>query len=271
MFALPGNFLQALPGIELSHIINVLSLLMLSSIRIGSFLISSPLLGYRIIPVQVRIIASFSISVIIIFQVEIPDVISLAGIQLFIIIAIEILIGLIAGTILTIIFSSATLAGEKMAGTAGLSFAGLIDPESGAQTPVLGQIMNLLMLITFLSLNGHLIAISTMLNSYKVLPIGTTTLSLEVLRNGIEAGGLMFKFGALIMLPVVIGITLVNVLIGIVTRSAPTLNLFSFGFPITMIISFILLYLTAEPIGNNIRSVTETGLDMILKLVEGLI
>ena len=94
------------------------------------------------------------------------------------------------------------------------------------------------MLLTFLSLNGHLLVIAILLESYKILPIGANGFNIQIIKLGIDAGGLMFKFGALIMLPVVVGITLLNVVIGVVTRSAPSLNLFSFGFPITMISAF---------------------------------
>ncbi len=80
----------------------------------------------------------------------------------------------------------------------------------------------------------------------------------------------MFKFGALISLPAILGLTLVNVIIGIVTRSAPTLNLFSFGFPITMMTAFFFLYLIPGPISHNISKVVETSLDMIFRIIEGL-
>ena len=80
----------------------------------------------------------------------------------------------------------------------------------------------------------------------------------------------MFKFGALIMLPVVVGITLLNVVIGVVTRSAPSLNLFSFGFPITMISAVFLLYLCTSTIGGNFNSVSEVAIDYIARLIEGL-
>ena len=81
----------------------------------------------------------------------------------------------------------------------------------------------------------------------------------------------MFKFGALIMLPVVVGITLLNVVVGIVTRSAPTLNLFSFGFPITMIFAFFLLYICSVTIAGNFSSLTNVSIDYINRLIEGLI
>ena len=127
------------------------------------------------------------------------------------------------------------------------------------------------MVVTFLSLDGHLVVIALMLESYYILPIGTTTLNLNIIKLGIDAGGLMFKFGALIMLPLVVGITLLNVVIGIVTRSAPTLNLFAFGFPITMIFAFFLLYVCTTTIGGNFSNLTNVSIDYINRLVEGLI
>ena len=126
------------------------------------------------------------------------------------------------------------------------------------------------MLLTFLSLNGHLVALSILLESYKIFPIATSGFNLSIIKLGIDAGVRCFKFGALIMLPVVVGITLLNVVIGIVTRSAPSLNLFSFGFPITMISAFILLYLCTATIGGNFDNVAEVGLDFIARLIEGL-
>ena len=93
---------------------------------------------------------------------------------------------------------------------------------------------------------------------------------MSMIQLGIDAGGLMFKFGALIMLPVVVGITLLNVVIGIVTRSAPTLNLFSFGFPITMLFAFFLLYVCSITIGGNFSNITNVSIDFIHRLMEGL-
>ena len=93
---------------------------------------------------------------------------------------------------------------------------------------------------------------------------------MSMIQLGIDAGGLMFKFGALIMLPVVVGITLLNVVIGIVTRSAPTLNLFSFGFPITMLFAFFLLYVCTITIGSNFSNITNVSVDFINRLIEGL-
>jgi flagellar biosynthetic protein FliR len=266
-----NNFSQILPGLELSGLVSIIGALALASLRVGSFLIASPLFGYRIIPLQVRIVISFAISFIIYSQIQMPNIELLAGPKLFLIIFVELMIGITSGLILTILFSASSLAGEKIAASTGLSFAGLIDPESGTQTPVLSQILSLFMIVVFLSFDGHLLALQIIIESYKVLPIGATNVNISIIKLGIDAGGLMFKFGALIMLPVVVGITLLNVIIGIVTRSAPTLNLFSFGFPITMIFAFFLLYICTITIGSNFSSITNVSIDFIYRLIEGLI
>ena len=264
-------FTEMLPGLELSALLNILAGVGLASLRIGSFFLASPLFGYKIIPLQVRIVVSFATSFLIFNSIPIPNILELAGPSIFLVIFQELVIGITSGLLLKIFFSSAELAGEKIAASTGLSFAGLIDPESGAQTPVLSQILSLFMIVTFLSLNGHLIAISTILQSYQVLPIGQTNMNLSIIKLGIDAGGLMFKFGALIMLPVVLGIILLNVVIGVVTRSAPTLNLFSFGFPITMIFAFFLLYICTITIGGNMANLTNVSIDFINRLIEGLL
>ena len=264
------SFSQQLPGLELASLLNILAGLGLASLRVGSFFLASPLFGYKIIPLQIRIIVSFATSFLIFNSIPIPNILELAGVKLVLVIFQELVIGVSSGLLLKILFGSAELAGEKIAASTGLSFAGLVDPESGAQTPVISQIFSFFMLLTFLSLNGHLLVIAILLESYKVFPIGANGFNLQIVKLGIDAGGLMFKFGALIMLPVVVGITLLNVVIGVVTRSAPSLNLFSFGFPITMMAAFFLLYLSTHTVGGNFSSVAEVAIDYIARLIEGL-
>ena len=85
-------------------------------------------------------------------------------------------------------------------------------------------------------------------------------MNLSIIKLGIDAGGLMFKFGALIMLPVVLSIILLNVVISVVTKSAPTLNLVYFGFPITMIFAFSIIYMHYY-YWSNLSNLTNVSID----------
>ena len=130
--------------------------------------------------------------------------------------------------VLSILFSVASVTGEKIASTAGLSMANMIDPQTGGQTLVISTVLALFLICIFLTLDGHLYVLKMIIESYEYLPIGIALNLSNASDAGIQAFGKMLYLAALIMLPVVGGMLLINFSGGIVTRAAPTLNLFSF-------------------------------------------
>ena len=260
MLPLTTQTIMGLPGLELQGLITLILQFFVAMLRIGAFLISSPLLGARWIPLQVRLIISVMLTLII-WQYTTPiSVEVLTSHQAIIIVFSEIFIGLSAGLILTIWFSAASLAGEKIASTSGLAFAAQVDPNTGSSTPVISQILMLFLLVIFLAIDGHLIVIRTMLDSYEYINIDTMPTLDILLKTGIGAAGSMFLAATIIMLPVSVLLLMVNVSIGVMTRSAPTLNLFSFGFPITLLGTFIFLYFSASSIGFAMSDLVEAAI-----------
>ena len=241
--------LPPLPGINLLKLTEVSSGFFLSSIRIGAFLLSSPLFGARYILLPIRILITMMLAVIIFSKLPESFMVNYQEISFpnfLIIILKEIAIGLTGGLILTIWFSAASLAGEKIATSCGLGYAMQVDPSSGTSSPVISQILNLFLIVIFISVDGHLIILRILLDSYELIPIGANLNYGIMIGNGIAAAGSMFLAATIIMLPIA-GLTLmINITIGIITRSAPTLNLFSFGFPITMIGAFVILYFSTN-------------------------
>ena len=167
-------------------------------------------------------------------------------------------------------FSAVSLAGEKIATSAGLSYAAQIDPISGVQTPIVSQILYLFLIMIFLTLDGHLTALRILIESYNLVPIGTLPLPSALIDGGMAASGSMFLNASIIMLPVVIIILLINVSIGIITRAAPQLNLFSFGFPMTMLGAFIILYLSISNFGYSFTDLVKSSLDHLMSTIESL-
>jgi len=153
------------------------------------------------------------------------------------------------------------MAGEKIATSAGLGFAAQMDPESGGQTPVVSRALSMLMLMAFLGMNGHLIVLRVMLDSYLHLPIGKKPAFGAFVEGGIAAAGSMFFAAALLMLPVIIVMLLINLSAGVITRSAPQLNLFSFIFPVNMMAVFVLLYLCVDVFGHAFGELGMTALE----------
>ena len=270
MLGLATQEVMKLPGVDLQFIMEILLMYLLTTLRIGAFLLSSPIFGARWLPLQVRIVMAFVMGTAIAGQtvpVDVNILTSSAGVMMMLV---EIAIGLTAGLTLTIWFSAILLAGEKIAASAGLGYAAQVDPSTGGQTPVVSQILYLFLLVIFLSLDGHLLAIGTMLESYRILPIGSAVQPGMLIESGISAAGSMFLAATIIMLPVTLVLLLINVTIGIITRSAPQLNLFSFGFPISLLAVFVLLYFSAGALGDSAESLIEGSMTAMRNLIGDL-
>jgi len=259
-----------LPGINLQFFIGELAKVFLGSLRIGAFLIASPFFGGTSVPIQVRIIVSLLLGLVVITNIKIPDVASFPELTIFGVIVGELFIGLAAGMILTIMFSAALLAGEKIAGTAGLGLAAQMDPDSGGQTPVVSKTLSLFLIVIFLSWDGHLVILRAVFDTYELLPVGIMPNVAFLVQGGITAVATMFFAAAMLMLPVVVILTAANLGIGVVTRSSPQLNLFSFGFPITMMSVFIILYFWVGPLGLSFEEFSRTAVMELQTVLGGM-
>ena len=233
-------------GIEIQKVFRWFLDFLLISLRIGGFFAASPLFGAQAIPRPVIIVLTICVTCFLLDFVALPDIVVLSSSKTILIILSELTLGIAAGLFLSIVFAAVALAGEKIATSGGLSFAAQIDPTTGGQTPVVSQALSLFLLVIFLSIDGHLSILEIIIRSYETLPIGHLISLGPIVDMGIGSADLMYTLAAKIMLPAVIFLTLVNSIIGIVTRSAPQLNLFSFGFPITLMSLFLILFLTVE-------------------------
>lgn len=267
---MPANT-AILPGIELQIVIEYLTQYFMASLRIGAFLVSAPFFGTRYVMPQIRIMFAMIMTIIIATKTPLPDsnvIGSTLGVALMLK---EVAIGLSAGLIMTIWFSAAALAGEKIASTAGLGYAAQMDPDAGGQTPVVSQILTLFLVVVFLSLDGHLVVLSLLLRSYEISPIIVMPDLRGFIEGGIKAAGWMFLAASLIMLPIVTLLLMINISIGIITRSAPQLNLFSFGFPITMLSVFFILFASTSVLGFAFSDLVNATLEDIEMILGGLV
>lgn len=258
-----------LPGLSIQDVMDQALIFLIVSLRFGAFLLAAPFFGSRMVPLPIRIVFTATLAAFLMGRVAVPSVDDLTTFRVLPIIAQELAIGLTAGLLLTILFSAVALAGEKVAATAGLSFAFQIDPNSGGQTPLISQIFTLFLTVVFLSLNGHIVAFAILIESYTFAPIGAGINYLALFQVGEVAGATMFATAARLMLPVVTVLFLVNITIGLITRSAPTLNLFSFGFPITLLAVFLLLFLFAAPLGFAFQDLVISALGDLGDLLRG--
>ena len=261
------NELGALPGLELQELFTFLVLILIASLRVGAFLISAPFFGGRMVPLQIRIVFSFCLGFWILGTLQFPQQSVLVGPKLILIVMQEIFIGLTVGLVLNICFAAVSLAGEKIAATSGLAFASQVDPTGGGQSPVISQIFMLFLIVVFFSVNGHLIILGLIYKSFTLYPLGQLVNYDDLIAAGLSASDILFRSAAIIVLPIVIVLLFVNIAIGFITKSAPQLNLFSFGFPMTLIGAFLILFYSVDAISFAFKDLIQLIIDLLMSFL----
>lgn len=205
-------------------------------------MLAAPFFGAGNVPLQLRLVLALALGMPVAASVSpaLPaeGLVSLEGIML---ITGEVTAGLAMGFALQIGFAAALLAGEAISNVMGLGFAAMTDPASGQPSPAIGQYLSMLALFLFLAGDGHLLFFEIVYRSYETLPPGAAWLSSDALGGLVRFGGLVFTAGLGVAMPVLSALLLVQALFAMVSRAAPTLNLFSVGFPATLAAGIVLL------------------------------
>ena len=217
--------------------------------RILALMSSAPLLSTRSVPVRLRIGLSALIAMMVVLPPESTAASSLNSAQGLGLIAQQVLIGLSIGFAAKLIFASFEMAGEIVGLQMGLSYAGFFDPQSGTANAV-GRTFSTLSLLSFVTLNGPLLLVGVILNSFAVFPIVEITSTSQgaasgsypwSLRELVSMGASVFATAVSLALPFIAMLLLVNLILGVVSRIAPQLNIFAVGFPVTLGSGLVLL------------------------------
>lgn len=180
------------------------------------------------------------------------------------ILAQQILIGIGMGFSMRIVYTAIDQAGQFIGFQMGLGFATFFDKMSSAQTAVIAEFIGLLALLAFLSINGHLMYVATLTQSFVAIPVTATPLGSASWLNIAELGRHIFSGGLLLALPVIAALLITNIALGVLTRAAPQLNLFAVGFPITLMGGFVGLGLTLDYLSRPLLNIFELGLSSML-------
>ena len=212
-------------------------------LRVGALFMAAPIFGARTVPVRIRIILALLITFLLFPTMPDTSALDPLGPTGIVVALQQVLIGVFMGLTLQIMFASLVMSGMISATTMGLGFASTVDPQNGVQVTVLGQYYLIIATLLFLSVDGHLLLISVLADSFLALPLGGGLLPMEVVWNLVVFSAEMFLSALLIALPIMVGVLLVNLGLGVITRAAPQLNIFAVGFPATMLTGFVLVLL----------------------------
>ncbi len=239
-----------------------LALMLWPFARILALLATAPLTGNAQVTAPVKIGLAILITAVVAPTLPSPEIDPGSGAGLLLL-ARETALGIAMGMAMRVVFAGVAAAGDVIGLQMGLGFAQFYDPQSNGQVPVLGQYLGLLATLTFLSLNGHLVMISTLIESFHAVPVDAAGAGHWLLLA--EAGGMVMRAALLLSLPLVATLLVVNAALGVLTRSAPQLNIFAIGFPITMIVGFFALMLSLPYCMPVFERLFESGFGTMLQ------
>jgi flagellar biosynthetic protein FliR len=233
--------------------------------RIGACLMVAPVFGARFVPARTRIILAVAITALVVPLIPTPAIEPFSP-QGFVAVFQQLLIGVAFGFALQVVFDALALAGQLLANSMGLSFAFNIDPLRGSSTPALGQLYVILATFTFLALGGHIALIEMLVAGLYTLPVGLTGLGQEGLWALVLWGGTLFSGAIAIALPGVTALLIVNLAFGVVSRAAPSLNLFAVGFPVSLVIGLLVVLAGIAPLQGSFVELLSSGFDFLRAL-----
>ncbi len=174
------------------------------------------------------------------------------------ILAKEMMIGIALGFGMQLTFAVLDMTGNLVGLQMGLGFATLYDPQSHGQTAVISQLFSMVAVLMFLSLNGHLVMLNLLGQSFTLLPVGQMP-PMGNLKDLVMTGAMLFGTGLLMALPMLAALLITTIAMGILTRAAPQLNLFAVGFPVSMLVGFSMLALAMPHLGPAFEHLFEDG------------
>ncbi len=253
---------------ELLKVMTNLPLVAMVLARVGGLVIFVPFFASTSIPAKTRIMLSLAITIIVLPFVPVLSVAKINDVGgLVVMMFSELMIGLAIGFIIMTVFSGLQLAGLMIGQQLGIALARVFDPLFNEQSSVLGQFYFWLAMIIFLLINGHIILLKAIINSFRTLGPGQFVASKGFVNNMGEVLQLSFAMAFQVSAPVIVAILLTTLAMGFITRTVPQFNILSVGFSIRAVIGFVLVVICLIPAMHVFLAGLDMGFDMLYRIL----
>lgn len=241
-----------------------IALLFYPLVRVLAFFAVVPLFSNTAAPVRIRLVTAIAVTIGLLPIIPAPAPIEInSGAGLWMI-AREMSVGLAMGFAMRIVFAAFVMAGEQIGFQMGIGFATFYSPLNSAQTPILAEYLSLFATLVFLSIDGHIMLLATLAQSFQAIPISTQPLPAESWSALVLFGSKIFSAGLLFALPITVALLITNLALGVLAKVSPQFNLFAVGFPITVTVGFLMLSASLPYMLQPTMQLFEEGLRMML-------
>lgn len=235
--------------------------------RVAAFLMALPIIGTQLVPMRIRLALALPVTLLVAQVIPaVPSVEPFSG-EAFLLIIQQVILGLAMGFLVQLLFHVFVLGGQLIAMQNGLGFSTLMDPVNGINVTSISQLYLMSTNLLFFSLNGHLALIEILSDSFYSLPISLQGYDVQRLFYVAEQGSWMFRGAILVALPAVTALLVVNFVFGVVSRVAPQMNIIAVGFPFTMVVGLIIIWLTLGNVLPQFEQLAEESFVMVRSMV----
>ncbi|TCO76590.1 flagellar biosynthetic protein FliR [Chromatocurvus halotolerans] len=235
--------------------------------RIAAMFMVVPLFGTRSVPVRIRMALALAFALALFPVLPDPPGVDLFSPSAVVLVLQQVMIGIAMGFIIQLVFDAIVIGIQTVSMSMGLGFAIFIDRQNGVQVPVLSQFHLIIAMLLFLSLDGHLMLVQLLAESFQIVPVDAGGFGAEAFWLVASWGSTLFLGALKVALPAATALLITNVAIGVVSRAAPTLNLFAIGLPMTMLVGFVVLFLTLPTLQQTLLFLLEEALVSIDRLL----
>lgn len=235
--------------------------------RVLALIASAPVIGNRQVPVRIKVGLAAIFTVIIAPTLELHDLPDPSSAEGILILLQQMIAGLMMGFSIRLIFTAIEMAGDLVGMQMGLGFANFFDPQNSTIRPVLAQFLGVIVALAFVSMDMHLYMLAALGDSFQSFPIANTIPSAGAFRTAAEWGGSIFAYALQFSLPLIAALLISNLALGILTRSAPQLNIFAIGFPITITVGFVVLALLIPFIAPMMDYMFRQAMDTVSRIM----
>ncbi|MGI6151279.1 MAG: flagellar biosynthetic protein FliR [Christensenellales bacterium] len=219
-----------------------LDLFMLMFVRVSALIVSSPIFGRRGMPNILKICFCLAVSYVLFAANLDAAVPRYSGfIEFGMLVVLELIFGLVLGFVTTLFFSLVQLSGHYIDMQMGFGMVNVLDMQNNVSVPITGNLLNLVLLIAFFGVNGHLRLVHIIGNTFSVIPPGNVTLDPQIGMMALDVFILSFLLSVHVALPLVASGLLVEVVMGFIIRAVPQINIFVVGIPIKILVGIAVL------------------------------
>ena len=233
--------------------------------RVTAVLMSMPVFGTTLVPRRIRLYFAVAITVVLVPGLPPMPAVNALDLSALMLIAEQILIGSLLGFSLQLFFQAFVIAGQIISVQMGMGFASMVDPTNGVSAAVIGQFLTMLVTLLFLSMNGHLVVFEVLTESFTTLPVGGGLMTNHYWEIANKLGWVLGA-ALLLVLPAITALLVVNIAFGVMTRAAPQLNIFSIGFPLTLVLGMGIFWIGLADILNQYQPLASDALQFLRDL-----